>query len=597
MKRWLPLLVVAIVAGGVILPALSPHHLIGIEAADSYGTQWFYWLTGRNLLEGGSWSHTDAFFYPWGKDILGHTGANFLDALLAAPIRAVLGDVAGYNAAVLLMLVLNGLAFVPLASDLTDDRRVVALSSALFALSPYALFELIEGRPTQALLAPLVLFVWALRREGWRMALLAGVLLAVSGSQYWFYTFFGGMIALGHGLVRAASQPRILLTHALTAAVALLLCSPVAATLLASSASGTTPGLLSTEFWSLSSVTPVTVEGMPIGLRVWQPFAGIVGDYTVNPMDGQRRFAPLAPQVPITALLCGLAVLIRPGRIRRGPWVAMVLIAALLSIGPVLLIGQTVVVEPLYLGMVKSLAFLRRLWWPARALSTLSILLAMSVTVVLSALASRGRLWIGGTVVALLWAGELFVGGVAPLPSWDATPPAGYRCLAHGPPGALIELPHAWSRSHLYYQTIHGRPIMGGMLENQEAFMPFESAQLQWENSFLVGMRLIADLHTPQVPPSQAHRQQLYDLGYRYVLLHLDGYVGRGIDHRHLRMADDRLRELLGAPVYADARVRIYAPWGGPSPCEGVELEPDTELVGRTEVAAEWWGRRERILP
>ena len=596
MKAHLPLIVALLAAAILLSPALSGSHLVGIEAADGYGTQWFYWLTEQNLRQGGGWSHTDAFFYPWGKDLLGHTGSNFLDALLAAPLRMLLGPVAGYNAAALLMLLLNGLAFAVLARDLTDDARVVGLSAVLFALSPYALFELIEGRPTQVLLAPLVLFVWQLRRPGLKSAALAGLFLAIAGYQYWFYAFFGGMIALAHGLVGAVKTPRLLLHHALTAGVALLLCAPVAGTLLLNSAQGITPGLLQTSDWSLSAVQPVTREGMSIGLRVWQPLHAIVGDYTINPMTGEQRFAPLANPVPFTALLCLIAVLFRPDRIRRGPWLAMVLTAGLLAMGPLVLVGKSLLVEPLYLGLVKSLSFLQRLWWPARALAALSVLLGMAVTVALSALSRRGMLWIGGPAVVVLWVGELWLSGMAPLPTWDATVPAGYRCLASGPPGALLELPHAWSRAHLYYQTAHGRPIMGGMLENQEAFMPPEAVAVSQRNTFLVGMRIIADLRNPQVSPSRTDRHQLYELGYRYVVLHRDAYLGRDLPQQQLRLMDDRLRELLGAPVYEDVRVRIYAPWGDPPPCSRDQVTPDTEGIGRTEVAAEWWGRRELVL-
>ena len=60
--------------------------------------------------------------------------------------------------------------------------------------------------------------------------------------------------------------------------------------------------------------------------------------------------------------------------------------------------------------------------------------------------------------------------------TWDAYVPAGFRCLAGGAEGAVIELPYSWTQAHLYYQIEHGRPIMGGMLENNETFTPDEIA-------------------------------------------------------------------------------------------------------------------------
>ena len=143
----------------------------------------------------------------------------------------------------------------------------------------------------------------------------------------------------------------------------------------------------------------------------------------------------------------------------------------------------------------------------------------------------------------------------------------------------------------MYYQTAHGRPIMGGMLEQQEAFMPAEAARVQRENTFLVGIRVIADLGTPRWLPTRDDRQALYDLGYRYVVFSHDAYSELRPEPMRRQMMDDQLRELLGMPVYEDARTRIYAPWGDPSPCAGVEPVPDAVPVGRTELGAEWWAR------
>ncbi len=262
--------------------------------------------------------------------------------------------------------------------------------------------------------------------------------------------------------------------------------------------------------------------------------------------------------------------------------------------GPLLIVGDVALPNPAYIALAKSLAFVRRLWWPSRALAMLVPLLTLAIAAALDHLAARGALRIGGPVLVAAMLGELVLGGLAPLPTWDATVPAAYRCLAEGPPGALIELPHGWSRAHIYYQTAHGRPIMGGMLENDRAFVPAESEALQRDNSWLVAVRAAADLRTAPVYPSPADKAALQALGYRYVILTEDAWLDRPDVHRErVRQADKRLRELLGAPVYVDARARIYAPWGGASPCVDAPVTPDTEPIGRTEVAAEWWGREE----
>ena len=46
-----------------------------------------------------------------------------------------------------------------------------------------------------------------------------------------------------------------------------------------------------------------------------------------------------------------------------------------------------------------------------------------------------------------------------------------------------------------------------------------------------------------------------------------------------LRIRRKQLKRLVGSPIYEDARIAIYAPWGDPLPCDGKRIEKDTESV------------------
>ena len=61
----------------------------------------------------------------------------------------------------------------------------------------------------------------------------------------------------------------------------------------------------------------------------------------------------------------------------------------------------------------------------------------------------------------------------------------------------MIDLPERWSAAHLYYQTVHGRPIFGGMLEGNARFTPAELTQLREEN----GLWSALEAATPPGPP------------------------------------------------------------------------------------------------
>ena len=164
--KWLgPVLVLVLVAAwlGPALPRLGSH-LLGVEYVDHYGTQWFYWYAGQVLSGAQSIGHTDLFFYPWGKDIYGHTGSNLVDAFLAWPLLKLLGNVAGYNVFVVVIVATNLWGAARLAGRFTDSALARWTAGALFALQPYVVNELVEGRPTQALLLFALLFTERLLR-------------------------------------------------------------------------------------------------------------------------------------------------------------------------------------------------------------------------------------------------------------------------------------------------------------------------------------------------------------------------------------------------------------------------------------------------
>ncbi len=582
---------------------------LGFEYVDGYGTQWFYWFVERSVRSGEPLGHTDLFFHPWGKEIFAHTGTNVLDAYLALPFRMLLGPVAGYNVFVLLALLANGVAFAFLAGQLTRDRLAIGLGAVLFAFTPYILFETSAGRPTQALMVFPVLTVLFMWRSGVRRGLLAptvaGIALGVSGYQYWYYAFFFGVGCLLHGLWRTARPPeeagsrwRVLGRHALIAAVALAVTLPFAHSLLTGGASGedTLPGMLDMERWSMRSNPPLTVEGSKVGLFMWQPALRQTGAF-VQDLDGTERFLFRGTWMLWLMWLSVALWLWHPGRLDRGPVAAMMAGGLLLAIGPLLLLGGLALPNPPYILLTKALPFMQRLWWPARAFSLLSVLVGLTVVVNLAHLRRLGP-WPQvaiGAALALIWAVELSGLGYLPMATWSATAPAGYRCLEHGPDGALMELPYAWTQGHLYYQTLHGRPIMGGMLEDNPEFTPDEVFALHDDNTFVSSLLYAAHGKSSAPVWTEGDMAAVEELGYRYVVLQKDAFhiaqTDPGLLDNVRRLQQRRITRTLqivaGAPVYDDRRMSIFSPWGAPSPCEGVEIEPDRAAVGRADTPSE----------
>ena len=574
---------------------------LGAAHVDQYGTQWFYWFTERAMLEGRSFAHTDLFFYPYGKDIYRHTGANVLDAIVAVPFRMLLGRELGYNLFCLVFAVLTGWAFFRLARALTDDPIAASVGAFCFGLSPYLLYELREGRPTQGLLVLLPLILLQAHKTaggpGWRAPVLGGLLLAVSGYQYWFYALFGGLGLLGLGVYATARpgpgagpRPAVFARFALFGLVAIAACAPVALPLVleTSAQDATVPGLLDLDAWSLTEFVPRTEQGAVVGVFTWQPLRGATGAFSLDE-SGIITFSPFHQVLPWVGAAAIAFFLWRPaGRLGRGPWLALALPLALCATGPVWVIGDRYLVDPLWGALLHGLAFLRRLWWPSRAFGWLSVLVALALVFALERLGQRGpraRRWSVGGALAL-WTGHLSVGGLLPLGTWESRIPAGYQCLALGGEEALLELPWAWTQAHLYYQAHHGRPIFGGMLESSEVFSPPETSAIRNDNTFVAALMTLAREEAEVEGWTLADQQALRDLGYGFIVLQKDAYVIEGIasaglvdNARRTRLRRMRfdLAKLVSEPVYEDARVAIYSPWDLALPCEGIAPDPDRQ--------------------
>ncbi|MFN7144489.1 MAG: hypothetical protein ACK4YP_11975, partial [Myxococcota bacterium] len=551
---------------------------LGREYVDAWGTQWFYWFVGRQVALGEGFGHSDLFFHPWGKDIYLHTGGNVLDGILAWPLRWLLGPVAGYNLFVLAIVATNGWAMRRLLVRLGAGAEAAALAAVFFAFNPWVLHELRDGRPTQALLAFVLLFCadyLALDRDPrpW-LPSRAGLWLALAGLTYWYNALFLGMAAGVLALARVAAGPdraRTFARHAAAGVVALALVAPFAFPMLGAE---DVPGLLDVEKWTLTSWVPTTKEGIDVGLYAFDPLTLRSGFYALKDDGGMAFIREDQNLFAAQVLLFVLGALLAPGRVRVAALV-FAGVSLLVAVGPA--VGS--VPNPVYYALVKSTSIFQRLWWPSRALVLLQIAAALLAAFVFTRLRGRAP-WVAAGVGAW-WFAELHGSALGPMATWEAGIPAAYRCLAEADEGAIIELPYAHTQAHLYYQTIHGRPIFGGMVEDNPVFAPEEQVLIQQNNSFIA---VVLDQAAAGAKPpdfTEVDRIELDTMGYRWVVLDKRAYIDIGDQGARIgtslegrgRWVRRTLTTLLGAPVYEDEQTAIFAPWGDPSPCEGEEPE------------------------
>ena len=531
----------------------------GSADVDFWGTQWFYWLLGRRVLAGEPFAHTDLIFHPWGKEVYLHTGGNVADAFAALPFRFLFGPVVGYNAFLAAILVTNALAGARLGGALGAGPQGRMGAGLLAATAPFVLGELHGGRPTQAILAPAALFLAAWLRplgpRSWREGLVAGLWMGLTGLTYWFYALF---CALAAGLalpLRWRGAPvdlrGELRFHGVAIAVALALTLPLAWPMLSALHQGAVPGLLT---FGEGPFVPQTAEGWRIGVQSLDPLRMVAGFYVAT--DAGLAFLEPARVVSLLALLLAALGLQR----RPGGWMG------LLPIGGLVLVAAGPLVEPrllwpnhFYEGLVALVSPLARLWWPARAVAILTLLLLPWAALALDRL-PRGSLLL---LLGLLLGEGVLLGRWPPATVSSAVPPI-YPCLARGE-GAILELPVEGHPERQLYQALHGRPRFGGMLEDNPVFAPAEHRAFRAEDPGTAA--LIALAEGRPAPEAAVDLGPLRDLGFTAVVVERAALGGVRATPAAARLAERALVAKLGRPSFADPTHLLFTLAGEAPDC------------------------------
>jgi hypothetical protein len=533
-----------------VLPAPTVR-LAGGATVDAFGTWWFQWWVSQAARAGASLEQTSLLFFPWGKDILAHTGANLLDALLVAPIRWAAGAPLAWNALAALALLTNGLAAGGWARRHGEAAAAVAVAFA--TLNPFPLHEIAMGRPTQAILAPLLgalAFGDAALRGPlrWRDAVVAGALLALQGWFYWYAAGFGALalciLAVGRPFgVRLARLGAI-------GVVSLALTAPVVVPLLGAIRTGSVPGLLPIEGWIRDGASFTNAEGGTVQL-------GTLGAWGVAGFLGANKWAPEGLSLGLAGIF---AVFFAPRR-----WKAVAAFGLLLALGPFPLGAR----NWLYLGLARVLSPMERLYWPIRALAIVIPAGLAGIDAAWERIPPAWRLRAAIAAIALLVA-EPFARGVLPLGTWEPTVPAALACLK-GAEGAVITLPYGVDQEPLVYQTVHGLPMLNGMHERSPWLVPPEQQQFRASNGWMRAVLTAPADPRDEVPWTDEEKEAVRALGYRFVVLRpnqLREAGSRAGERSRERAAIRRLTELAGAPVVTTDDVVIFAPWGGMPECQ-----------------------------
>jgi hypothetical protein len=594
--RWLAVGALAYLA--LLLALLWPatqggHAALGAPTRDLFDHLWLHDWLGDSLVGGGELLHTQALAWPTGGRLMHPDPVGWL---LYAGLAPLLGAVGAYDAMLVLQLWLAALAAWLLGARVAGSTVAGWLAGLAFGLSPFLLGQALGGESETVAAWPLVLALWALERcaerRGWRDALLAGALGALTAVASWYYGAFFGVYTVAWALLRCRTRVALVALGSF----GLLALGPA---LLYGDMLGDGANLFQgPSLATYLSDHPHTLAGM-----VGDP-AGWLGFF---PGLLEAAGHPRVQYLGTVALLLALAGAVLPGARGRGWWAGVGLAALALSLGPALHFGGRALMLG-DAGVPGPLATLS--WLPLVGLMRIPHRWILLAALAMAVLAARGlRLLAGDDLpppggagrclprlhVALVLSSVLLISDVclfADLPGrglcsvpavtgLDA-PPEIHRQLPGR--GAVLDLPPRMMDDdargrYLVWQRLHGRPVpysllMTGISEplateplvaaiaaidrrDPIARQPEQAAQFRRRDlallahAFRVGERGEAEL--------AGAGQRLATLGIDAVVLH-----GELLEAEDAAAAEALIRGLLGEPVASVGQGRAWALEGAP---------------------------------
>jgi hypothetical protein len=536
----------------LVAPSLRHEADLPGDGVDLFGTIWFFWWIRDCVEHLANPSWTPYFFFPYGKDVLAHTGNNFVDAVLSVPLQWVLGTPGYYKWWVVLVFLSNCAAFRLFVREEVPDRFAAAVATVLYAINPFMLYELQCGRPTQAMTAPLIASLLLVRRvdRSCRDAVFCGIAVAVTGWTYWFYAFFFAFACLWIVPATATDgrdRRRYALGIAVAAIVAIVLVLPAVIPMALRDVAGAIPGIEKAHGWL---DLPASKQVPTQGYAPWEP-------------EGARFL-----QSPVWAAVGLLWLILGPG---RRPWLGAVAISLLVACGvsePIL--GVRFNNYP-YILLYNKLPFFDRLWFPYRELSIVFILLSLGAAYLLWQTAARGDRWrlavrIGGPLLVLGSLATSWMDCFFPLVSRSGQSPAVYLWMATQG-GAIIDLPRGPSQTQIVFQPAHQLPLLGGMGERVSIFFPPGYRRLL-KTPFVGALTRATEKPGQDTVILPANKAEFVRLGFRWVILHrelVDTRFNQGseIPKQELARAPfditRRITKLLGEPVAVDGPMVVWS--------------------------------------
>lgn len=500
-------------AYGVMALALAwplPRHLgTHIPAGgDALLFLWDLWWFRRAADGGTSPFHTDLLYYPHGTSTVFTTLAS-LESAISVPFQWLgLGPVACYNLLLLASAATGAWATWALARRATGSSLAAFVAGIVYGWSPYHQARFVGGHLNLASHQWLPLYILALlqtidalwpggRAEGWhaqaaanetqtpqwwracRWAIVAGLAAGATATTELTYAAFLALWAIfylayrGWPLWRARAWRTLgaaLGPLALAGGLALLLTAPMLLAMIGEIRRDTSGYMYSSPLETLNYSADTLQYFLPNELHPWASpgLRTYVDQISGTPNVAERIVAPGWTVLALSVLALALAWRRRAVRF----WGWTLVLSAILGIGPVFHWAGRVFFTPFNASLlfpyallyaVPGFAIMRA---PLRFAVFISLAGAILVAYALAQIRARWPRF--GPAILALCAGLIVAESLVNVPLVRVGATIIDTELAADPaPGAVVDLPLAPRIDYLWYQTQHGRPIVGGYLARQ----------------------------------------------------------------------------------------------------------------------------------
>jgi hypothetical protein len=530
-------------------------HLAG-AGDDMWIFYWDNWWTAKALREGLNPYWTTYLYFPEGASLVYHSFA-WLNTAQALLLDGLVDPFAAYNLVLMAGIALSGWGLYRLSLHLTGDRAAAFVAGVAFAFTPYRITQANHAYFITIWMVPLfLLFLLRLtERRRWGDALLAGLLLALTGLDAWQMFIYAWMmwgVYVVYLLLfeRDALSWRTWGLFALVGGVAVALVLPLLLPLLRVQLSGAGGEAI---YGSLEEIAQTDLLAFIVPNRL-QP---VYGHYFAPIYERFKRNTNFIAFVGFSVIGLSVVGFLRARR-RSILWVMLAVFCALMALGPVLRFnGYLYPHIPTPHRLVGWASVVKLLKEPDRFNFVLSIPLAVLVGYGVAALRRRraGRWRAVVPILSALVIGWEFLC----IPMWTTPgnyPPILERMGAEDEVYGVLDLPigRAPDKRHLYYQTIHGKPLVGGHI----------SRPLPGTFDFIAGDPFLSRVFAVQPvdlsAEGMARRMAVYAArDIRYILLH-KGRSPREVEESWREaLAPWRIHEDEGVIVYATERDEGWA--------------------------------------